>query len=502
MSVNIDTRVIRITRWLLDQHRPRSTAELAAELGLSQRVVRYRLDQVERYLHGHGAELVRRQGLGLIIEASDDLREQIMADLLSRPQAPRVYAPEERARLLLAALLWTAPSISSLEELHEELEVSKTSARRDLHVCESWLERNGLPLVRRPGRGISVVGTERRIRQVMVQFTLESVPEDVLRLQMGNDERAREQSTVRVPVGLRERLFTLPLAETAAIVRRSTLGETLTSGRSDVVFALFLAVSITRLQAGHRVSVEAGLHRSVMDHPVAASVLAMVSDIEQVLGSGLPVEEVAAITEYLLGLDALDAVSSETMAITQELFDRVISTAGERLHIALGDDRELRRSLALHLGRLSVRLRHGLPIHNPLRDEVTARYPDVYSVAGEIATLVEVEMGLSINDDEVCFITMYLAGAMERARLHPRRRALVVCPSGMATAWVLVSRIQAEFPELELVEVLSESGYEALSHDKFDLVITTITLKEINAPVVVVSPLLSASAVARVARYT
>ena len=91
-------------------------------------------------------------------------------------------------------------------------------------------------------------------------------------------------------------------------------------------------------------------------------------------------------------------------------------------------------------------------------------------------------MGVSINDDEVCFITMYLAGAMERARLHPRRRALVVCPSGMATAWVLVSRIQAEFPELELVEVLSESGYEALSHDKFDLVITTITLKEINAP--------------------
>lgn len=502
MSVDIDTRVIRITRWLLDQQRPRSTAELAAELGLSQRVVRYRLDQVERYLHGHGAELVRRQGLGLIIETTDALREKIMTDLLARPQAPRVYAPEERIRLLLAALLWTAPQVSSLEDLHEELEVSKTSARRDLHACEEWLERNGLPLVRRAGKGISVVGSERRIRQVMVQFTLESVPEDVLRLQMGNDARSREQSTVRVPVGLRERLFALPLAETAAIVRHSTLGETLTSGRSDVVFALFLAVSVTRLQAGHRVSVEAGLHRSVMDHPVAASVQTMVPDIEQILGWGLPTEEVAAITEYLLGLDALDAVSTETMTITGELLDRVIDTAGERLHVALGDDRELRRGLALHLSRLSVRLRHGLPIHNPLRGEVTTRYPDVYSVAADIATLIDEELSLSINDDEVCFITMYLAGAMERARLRPRRRALVVCPSGMATAWVLVSRIQAEFPELELVEVLSERGYEALSHDQFDLVITTITLEEVNAPVVVVNPLLSASDVARVARYT
>ena len=242
MTVDIDTRVIRITRWLVDQHRPRSTADLAAELGLSQRVVRYRLDQVERYLRDKGAELVRRQGLGLTIAATDDLRRQIRDDLLSRPQAPRVYAPEERTRLLLAALLWTAPAMTSLEELHDELEVSKTSARRDLHVCEPWLERNGLPLVRRPGKGISVVGSERRIRRVMVQFTLESVPEDVLRLQMGDDAEAREQSSVRVPVGLRERLFALPLAETAAVVRRSTISETLTSGRSDVVFALFLAV--------------------------------------------------------------------------------------------------------------------------------------------------------------------------------------------------------------------------------------------------------------------
>lgn len=502
MSVDIDTRVIRITRWLVDQDRPRSTADLAAELGLSQRVVRYRLDQVERYLHDKGAALVRRQGLGLAIEATDDLRRQIRNDLLSRPQAPRVYAPEERARLLLAALLWTAPAMTSLEELHDELEVSKTSARRDLHVCESWLERNSLPLVRRPGKGISVVGSERRIRRVMVQFTLESVPEDVLRLQMGADARAREQSSVRVPVGLRERLFALPLAETSAIVRRSTLGETLTSGRSDVVFALFLAVSITRLWDGHRVAMETGLHRSVMDHPVASSVSDMVADIERILGFELPTAEVAAITEYLLGLDALDAVSAESLPITRDLLDRVIDTAGERLHVALSEDRELRRSLALHLGRLSVRLRHGLPIHNPLRDEVSSRYPDVHSVAADIAALVEAEMGLSINDDEVCFITMYLAGAMERAQLRPRRKALVVCPSGMATVWVLVSRIKAEFPELELVEVLSERGYEALRHDQFDLVISTITLPEIKAPVVVVSPLLSASDVARVARYT
>jgi len=146
-------------------------------------------------------------------------------------------------------------------------------------------------------------------------------------------------------------------------------------------------------------------------------------------------------------------------------------------------------------------LRYGLPIHNPLLHEVRERYPEVHDAAPEIAGLIQSAMQVTVSADEVGFITMYLSGAMERAHLRPRRRALIVCPSGMATVWVLVSRIQAEFPGLELVEVLSERGYDELQHGEFDLVISTVPLVENEVPVVVVSPLLSASDVSRLARY-
>ena len=69
MSGLLDSRVIRIVRWLLDQDRARSTAELALDLGLSERVVRYRLSVVDNYLKNHGAELRRQRGAGLFIEA-------------------------------------------------------------------------------------------------------------------------------------------------------------------------------------------------------------------------------------------------------------------------------------------------------------------------------------------------------------------------------------------------------------------------------------------------
>ena len=181
-----DTKA-RIVRWLLGQTKPRRTADLAADLGLSQRIVRYRLGAAENYLESFGATLERRRGSGIEVVADSDTRNAILDDLESRADTPRVYAPEARSRLMIAGLLWASPELTSLDDLHTELGVSKTSARRDLQLCEPWLDRNGLPVVRRPGRGVGVVGSERRIRQVMVQLLLEAVPAGTGRAAQGGD---------------------------------------------------------------------------------------------------------------------------------------------------------------------------------------------------------------------------------------------------------------------------------------------------------------------------
>ncbi len=496
MSSILDTRVIRMARWLIDQEKPRSTAEMANDLGLSERVIRYRLATAEKFLEAEGASLTRQRGLGLVVAADAETRERIRSNLAERMEAPRVYTPGEREHLLLAALLWSAPDVISLDQLNIELEVSKTSARRDLHRCEPWLERNGLPLLRKPGKGLVLTGSERQIRRAMVQLFLEAVPADVLE-ELTNFEFSDAQLIrTRVPEGLRERLGSLPLWECSQGVRSIELREGSLDGNAEVVFALYLAVTAARSEAGRDIRLDAGQRVSLMDHPASETVRGLM-DVLVGKGIELPAEERAGITEYLLGLDALALINREPIDISAAL-DHFLAEAAKLLHPSLADDAELRTSLALHLGRLGVRLRHGLPIHNPLLAEVIARYPDVYAVTNQLAAAVGDHFGAALNDDEVGFLTMYLSGAMERSHLRPRKRALVVCPSGMATVWVLVSRIQAEFPELALVQVLSARGYEEVDDTEFDLVIATIPLPSRRAPVVVVSPLLSAADVRRV----
>ena len=272
----LDSRVIRIVRWLLSQTEPRATAELARDLGLSQRIIRYRLGPVENYLENFGATLERRRGSGILVVADSAVRNVIVDDLNSRSDSPRVYAPEERSRLMIAGLLWAFPGLTSLDELQGDLGVSKTSARRDLQLCEPWLERNGLPVLRRPGRGVGVVGSERRIRQVMVQLLLEALPRGLLQAYVRSDVGEPEALAGRVPVGLRERLDVLPIGPIAAMVRASPLAGRLATDQGEVVFVLYLAVSVARVQQGHHVEMEAGLQRLVMEHPVADRVSALI----------------------------------------------------------------------------------------------------------------------------------------------------------------------------------------------------------------------------------
>lgn len=499
MSPHLDSRIIRIIRWLLDQDEARPTAALADDLGLSQRVVRYRLGAAEAYLTSQGATLTRRRGAGLTLDADNEVRARIRADLADAPPAPRVYAPDERTRLVLAHLLWSAPESTSVDELQRVLEVSKASARRDLQRVEPWLERRSLPLVRKPGVGIAVAGTELSIRQATVQLILEAVPEDVLIDLCRGGYATSTIARVKLPAGLREQLATLPLQMSYRLVENSPIAWTVAQGNSELVFAVYLAVTAARLDDGKTIAMDTGQQRSLMDHPLSATARTVALQFGDKIGVDLSDPEIAGITEYLLGLATLGAGLTTEEAQLGELLDRILAIAGAQLHPTLSDDAELRRGLRLHLERLVVRLRYGLPVHNPLLREVAERYPEVYETAGHIAEIMSEHLGGTITDDEVGFITMYLSGAMERAKLTPLRRALVVCPAGMATAWVLVSRLQAEFPQLEIAGVVGTRGYEDRPKSEIDVVISTVPVDDQEAPVVVVSPLVTPDDIRRIA---
>ena len=507
----LDTRQARIARRLLETVGPASVDDLATELKLTDRMVRYNLGSVESVLDDHGLRLARRRGVGIWVEGSPAARRDLLV-ALDESTGPAVLDPADRRGRILLALLIASPEPVRSEALEERLGVSRPTIRRDMREAETWLEQHRLHLRRMPGRGIAVAGSEIDLRGGLLALVLEIVPERILQRTLDRVDTAPASGPAapgptgqaRPAAAHTEIDAFLDRLDLAAF--RTILGDELRDldDRDPTVTtaALYLAIAAYRIRGGRAVRLGTGRLRSLLDHPASASAARIATAVEAVVGVPLGRTDVAAITESLLGLTQLVDVTAQPEAVDVRYIDRVIAAAAERIHPSLAADELLRTSLLDHVRRLHVRLRFGLPVSNPLQQEVRKRYPDVYRAAAEILADAGPVAGTETPVEEIGLLTMYLAGSLERHRLRPKVRVTVVCPAGMATAWILVSRLVAEFPQIDVIRVVSKAAFETEPGEEPDLVVSTIPLADLPAAtmLIVVSPLLREADVRRLGR--
>ena len=498
--VPLDSRQASITRLLLTEERPSTVEAIASELNLTGRIVRYNLPSIDTYLRPEGLRVMRRRGVGVWVAGNDDRRHAIL-ETLGSVAGPRVLDGEDRKLQVLAALLDASPKPVHIADLEETLGASRPTVRRDVRAAEAWLEGHHLHLQRLPGVGIAIRGSEIDIRKGLLSLVLEAVPAEQLLSEMERPPDLHAQAAE-----------TRGLADFAARLdlptHRKILSEQLLQPDDNAPMAMvttvYLAIVSRRVRAGRQAEIQSGQLRSLIDHPVAAAATRIAGAVQVEAGLVLGDADIAAITEFLLGFVELVDASLTTQPDDQPVIDHLVAEAASRLHPSLAEDVQLRRSLGEHLRRLRVRLRYGLPVSNPLDHEVQERYPDVYRVASEIVATLHPLGDAVVPHEEVSFLTMYLAGSLERNRLRPKVRITVVCPAGMATAWILVSRLSAEFPNVEITRVVSKTAYEhELAGASSDLVVSTVPLDEQPAGVefVVVSPLLREKDLRRLARF-
>jgi transcriptional antiterminator len=496
--IPLDSRQERIARALLLAERPIAAETLAADLHLTDRVVRYNLPSVEAYFGERGLRMVKRPGVGIWTEGPAHARAAVATDL-DGAAGPSVLDAGDRQARILVALLRTAPAALSSSTFEARLAVSRPTIRRDVREAEAWLEQHRLHLKRLPGVGVVVVGGELAIRGGLLAVVLESAPPQLLvdHLPVVPDEGARPE---RTPTDVERLVAELDLPAMRAILGAVYPG--LVDDASVMTSAgLFLGILALRVREGHVARMNSGRLRSLLDHPAAADATQIAEGLHERTGIAPGRSDVAAITESLLGHQIVGE-PPEAAAVDVRTIDRIIASAAERLHPSLADDEQLRASLTEHIRRLHVRLRFGLPVSNPLQQEVRRRYPDVYRVAAELLVDVVPVAGSPLPSEEIGLLTMYLAGSLERLRLRPKVRVTVVCPAGMATAWILVSRLVAEFPQIEVDRVVSKAALDTQADRQSDLIVSTIPLDEGSAgpPAIVVSPLLRDADIRRLGR--
>lgn len=499
----LTTRQRDILKVILDASKPMSSNELAEQLHLTPRQVNYSMQGVRIWLKQHNRDLSVLPGVGFSVPVPPD-QAHALSQKIANHQGVQIVLSVSQRQQLLALFLLTTLDPFILAQLEQKAQVSRGTIMKDLDAIDAWLRERDIILTRKPHFGIQVRGAENACQQALAEVLWSETP-------FSGDPVTTITHAEGLVFNLRGDAVLLPLVEyanqllsrinmhrTIALVAKAEeqLGNRFTD---DAVLHLALVFGIlsSRVQDGHHLQMDdqqVEWLQSLAIWPVSVYIAKHLgrdtnSEWTPADVAGVAVEILAAPrNEVLPGEMERDAGFSTIMAT-------LMTTISESFGISkLKYDKTLENGLFNCIVPACYRQRFHLWFPATLTN---ASLPDHHDrendIARQVVNIVYEHTGMTLPQSEVNNLVILLRAAYIRNRIYPFEHIIVVCPSGMATAQLLVARLSARFPYLKPLEVTSLRALTPTLVSSADLILTIVPLPKQfahNPKVIQIHPIL------------
>ena len=212
---------------------------------------------------------------------------------------------------------------------------------------------------------------------------------------------------------------------------------------------------------------------------------------------GVPETETAVLAMQILAAPRNDRWPGDLDidSTFETLIDQLMNQVKKAYSLPnLEDDSTLRDGLITHIIPDCLRHRFQLWMPSTLPDiQLAEKYAKEHQLAHQLAHTVRQYTGANLPQSDINSIAMLLRAAFIREQPNFGHEVLVVCPSGMATAQLLVARLKARFPRLGTIKVISMRELNETRAATAALVISTTNLPSViqdKTDVIQVHPML------------
>ena len=457
------------------QDKPVTTAIISDELHISSRSIQRELPTVEKWLTAKGFRFVRKRSVGLFLDEPDDRRRELLTLLdATGTDIPSADDRHNRQRQLLHALLFAREPVKSLTFM-DQFGISEGTLTSDLNQIEKWFDKYHLRLVRRQGLGIFLTGSETARRQAVTSHL--------------KDQKAIPEAEISESI----------TDSVAQIV--SDGARTLHLNLSDNGYLrlnIYLSYSVCRIRQGEYITAEEAAFEDLTMEPEFAVAEYLMQKLRQTFRLPIIESETRYLAIFLTGIRIWSAeqrdLTSKRDFDVHQITLALIQNVSEILDIDFGSDPQLARELGMHIQPAIGRIRAGIPIENPLLEDIQNRYDEIYQACTAGCIALSASYGLpSFPPSEVGFISIYFSMALDRrAKLARRISVIIVCPTGIGSSRLLAENLHKAYPDLDIRGTTSAFHIEPeeLAQNDIDLIISTVRL-DTTYRYIYVSPLLN-----------
>ncbi|WP_139906195.1 BglG family transcription antiterminator [Clostridium thermarum] len=501
-DVSLDLRVKKILHKMCLEDNYITISEIANALGVSSRTVLRELPSVEKWLNNKGFYLKKKTGVGIKIMGTRSEKNKLI-NILNDEKGEINYSPEERQVIIISELLKNNEP-AKLYNFTRILKVTEGTVSNDLDKVEEWLVKHHIELIRKPGLGVYIKAKEEDIRKAIVDIIFENIGEDRLLALIRNNLPQAVSVAGKTEVEIRNRLLNLMNVEVIrnliTVVRNleKNIGYRL-ADNAYVGIIVHVALVIQRIKKNETIKIDEKFLEDLKKNREYSMARELCEEVADMFNIDIPEEEVSYIAMHIKGsknyeeshVDGRKVIGNfELVKLSKEVIKIAESETGR----FLGHNERLLVGLVNHLGPALSRLKMNMEIRNPLLDEIKTHYSHLYKLGEKCSAPLEKFIGSKMPDSEIAYIAMHLGAAIEGSESVNKHiyRIAIACTSGIGTSRLLATRIEREYENIEITDIVSTLNLEEewLREKGIDFIVSTVNIAKAPVPVVTVNPLL------------
>lgn len=451
---------------------------LAKKNSVSEKTVRMRIKELNDILTLNGAIINSKSKMGYQLTILNEKKFSEFNEKIKRNDKEKTPTTSNERVPYVLALLLNRNEYIKLEEICDLLYVSRNTMTSTLKKIDCILNAYNLSLDRRPNYGIAVQGKEidKRI----------CIANNLLRRTGSNQENNHKQLELKI-IG---KIVLDVIHDHKLRISEISLDN----------FILHIYVSIVRIRQEFIMSIDNEKICSMIDEDTLLAATEIVLRIQEQMKVDFPKQETTYLALHMEAklypgsgkkIESNIVISGEIDNLSLAMLDVIFRS----FKIDFRNNLELRMSLNQHMVPFDIRMLYGIPLKNPLLDEVKKEYALAYTIAITACIILKQHYNKNIPDDEIGYFAMIFELALEKKNtVIEKKNIVIVCSSGKGTTQLFIYKYKQAFGRY-INNIYECTAYGLVSFDftlkNIDYVFTTIPINtSVPVPVFEVNPFL------------
>ncbi|MDX8418137.1 BglG family transcription antiterminator [Absicoccus intestinalis] len=464
----INKRSLEIIELLIDHERynqPCTLVMLAKQFDVSERTLRYDLDNISNCLKEQGCKPLSYDEHGNI--CLNNIIKDVERIISKQDYYSMKLSREERA-FVISYMIARVDEPLTMQNLADSLYVSRSTILHDMNVVKEVLQNFNLKLVSSK-KGLLVKGRESDRRILLLNL----FPK-IYSNQLESVRDAEQQEVIEIVQTIIQ-----------SIEKKDSLFFT---DESYNGLLTYITILLDESRKDRYVEID-----YILRHP---SMQLLASEILNTLSKKLNFEysltEEYLLSDILYNFNYLRRNDIDDQLIRIQISaDNFINAVAKDLNLKIQKDFQFYQNLVDHLQSTFKDILLNPTNNNKLLQKIVIDHSDVVQSVKRNSSMLEEVIHRPITEEEIAYISIHICAAIERSKQRESSlHVLLVCDSNKSTAQLLLIKLKRYF-RFKVVDVIPHHVVNVYDLSDIDLIITTVPIDKNSCETILLHPYLN-----------